>query len=348
MKKALMIIVAILILSVCLLPLAACNNTQSGEDVEITVLVPDGAPALSLAKLIKEQPDFATEFQALIGDSGNYKVNYQVVTGGATEVSAKMVSGEGDMAIIPTNLAAVLNNKIGAKIVTTDVQGLLYLVGKTEATSLNDLKGKVVYNIGQGATPDLTFKYILERAGIAYQESDVADASGEKVSLTYVSSGAELIPLLKQGKAEFGILGEPAVTKAVAATGATVKFDIQALWQEATGATTYGFPQASLIISKQLQDEKYADFISSFVDKIDENNVWLIDNASEAGAALASAGSLVISDTLTSAIVTRCNIKQISAADAKASVDTYLGVLYNFKAASVGGALPTDLYYNAK
>lgn len=345
MKKKIIVTIALALVMTLLVSVAlvGCENKDENTDnpstVTVNVVVPDGSPAIAIAKLVSENPTFA-----------GYDINYSIVEG-ATQISAAILNDTANIAIAPLNLGATMYNKgMGVKLVTTNVQGSLYMVGKnmpagaTTAEKLASLKGKVVYNIGQGATPDLTFKYILDHFGIAYTEGDTAAA--DVVTLNYVNTGSELIPLLKQGKAEYGIMGEPAVTKANANAGTSTVFDIQALWQESTGSATAGFPQAGVFVKDSLLASEHAAFIEWFVAKLKENDEWAPANAEKVSSALTSAGSTSLAG-LTSATINACNLKTVKAADAKTAVNTYLGALYAFNAATVGGKMPDDNFFYA-
>ena len=334
MKKKILTTIALALVMALLVTFAlvGCenkdDNTGDGttpETVTVNVVVPDGSPAIAIAKLVSENPTFA-----------GYDISYTIVEG-ATQISAAILNNTANIAIAPLNLGATMYNKgMGVKLVTTNVQGSLYMVGKNmpadapTAEKLASLKGKVVYNIGQGATPDLTFKYVLDHFGIGYVEGDTA-AEGV-VTLNYVNTGSELIPLLKQGKAEYGIMGEPAVTKANANAGTSTVFDIQALWQESTGSATAGFPQAGVFVKESLLTSEHAAFIEWFVTKLQENDEWAPANPDTVSSTLTSAGSTL--DT-------------VKAVDAKAAVNTYLKVLFDFNNATVGGKMPDDNFFYA-
>lgn len=348
MKKKFIIAIALTLIMALLVTVAlvGCENKDdnTGDDsasgtVTVNVVVPDGSPAIAIAKLVSEKPTFA-----------GYNISYSIVEG-ATQISAAILNDTANIAIAPLNLGATMYNKgMGVKLVTTNVQGSLYMVGKnmpagsTTAEKLASLKGKVVYNIGQGATPDLTFKYILDHFGIKYAEGDTATAG--VVTLNYVNTGSELIPLLKQGKAEYGIMGEPAVTKANANAGTSTVFDIQALWKESTGSATAGFPQAGVFVKESLLTSEHAAFIEWFIAKLQENDEWAPANAETVSSALTSAGSTSLAG-LTSATIAACNLDTVKAADAKAAVNTYLGALLAFNAATVGGKMPDDAFFYA-
>ena len=329
-RKTLAIILVVLIVALSVATFVACNK----EDNTVDVVIVDGAPALAVANLMREFKTYE-----------NYTINYKVV-GGADALSDAITNGEADIAIAPTNLGAkFFNSGVDIKLASTNIQGLLYMVGKTEVASLNELVGKVVYNIGRGQTPDLTFKYILQQKGIEYVDSETPVEG--KVALHYVSSGGELIPLLKAGKAQYGILGEPAVTKAKVAAGVQEIFNIQALWNEVTNTNT-NFPQASTFVLGDYNDAEHSELINAFIAKMEENVTFMNSSADNLALAIDAVKALY-EDTATANVninnIGRCNLKVVKAQDAKASVTAYLTVLHGFNAKTIGGSVPGEAFF---
>ena len=339
MKKKFLMTLAALVLIVCLsaIVLAGCDDKEKDEAIEINVIVPDGSPAIALAKMINDND--APE---------GYKINYRIVEG-ATNIGTSIAQGSADVAIAPTNLLSTIYNNTGSgKLVGTIVQGALYMVGKTAlpgdttAEKLASLKGKVVYNIGQGATPDLTFKYILEHFDIEY--ANTAEPASDQIGLQYVNSGSELIPLLKQGKAQFGVLGEPAVSNANSNAQTQTVLDIQELWKEVTESQNAGFPQAGLyVVNKYLSGEHWP-LIDWIKEKMVEAGSWAVGNPSLVSQIMVENGSASLNG-LTAEKIAGCNISWISATDSKKSMNQYLGALYLFDPKTIGGRLPDDGFY---
>ena len=329
-KKVLAVILVVLVVALSVVTFVGCN-----KDEVVNVVIVDGAPALAVANLMR---DFTTY--------KNQTISYEVVNG-ADALSAKIANGEADIAIAPTNLGAKFyNSGIDVKLASTNIQGVLYMVGKTQVANLNELVGKVVYNIGRGQTPDITFKYILQQNGIEFVDSETPVEG--KVALFYVSSGAELIPLLKQGKAQYGILGEPAVTKAKTVVPELYElFDIQALWNQANNSTD-NFPQASTFVFGEYNDTKYRDLIDTFIEKMEENVEFMNSNAENLTLAIDAVKALY-PETATANVninnIARCNIKVIRAQDAKASVTSYLTALHGFNDKIIGGNVPGEEFF---
>lgn len=329
MKKYLVMAFTAIIVVAMVFSFAACDKKGEGQ---IKIVVPDGAPALAIAQLLSERPIFE-----------NYEISYEIVPG-AAEVSAKLINGDADFAIAPTNIAANLYNKgTDIKLISANTFGNLYVVGTESITDLEQLKGEVLCNIGMGGTPDLSFKYILQQKGIPYRESETAEVG--TVSLRYVSSGAELIPLLKTGKIKFGILGEPAVTQALNnVDGSQRLFAIHELWAEVSDELAY--TQAVFIGNSAVvaDNPRLVEWLST---KLSDNTAWILSNPTAAQAALTAAGSTV-AITYTTEIIEACNVRFVKANDAKADIDAFLQAIAGFNPAFIGGKLPDDNFYYKK
>ncbi len=338
MKKHIFRVTIMLLAVVMMFCMAACNNSDGGttetETKEISVIVPDGTPALAIAQLMAENPTFE-----------GYNISYQLVSS-AADISTAMAAGEADIAIMPTNTAAILYNNVGSSIIATSVQGILYMVGNDTVEDLSELVGTVVYNIGQGGTPDTTFKAILDKAGIEWVESSTA-VDG-KIALSFVDNGSTLLGMLVAGTAEYGIMGEPVVSTAVS-KGLQVSFGVQDLWLEYELGESY--PQTSLVVSKAIveacdeEDSTMQAFLQWFVTQVSNNDAWVLENPTEAGTAVASYNSASITAAITAETIENCNIDTTLIKDAKSGVEAYLQALYNSNTSYVGGAMPGEDFY---
>lgn len=332
MKKSLVILLVLLSLfSIGCQP----ENITEGEILDIYVAVPDGAPALAIAKMIREDAQFE-----------GYNIHYNIITGGATEISAAVTSNQANILIAPTNLGAILYNRLkettDVKLIGNEFNSLLYLIGTEDnITELEQLKGQVVYIIGQGATPDLTFQYILNESDIAFEVTDIP--SSTSIGIQYVADASVLLPQLKQNLIKFAILGEPAVTKAINQMGCYELFSLNELWNNVTN-TEQGFPQASFFAIGDILASEHQPLINWFIDKTIENVTWVEDNPSLAQETLVLAGWVTPID-LDLSLIQRCNMEYIPAQIAKESINDYLNVLFSMNPVTVGGALPGDDFY---
>lgn len=322
MKKWLCVLVTVLLLGASVL--GGCGD--KGKKVQ--VYAPDGAPAIGLAKLI---------------DDGVRDTEFHVVT--PSDIGGYVLNGSADIAIMPTNAAALLYSK-GADVAMLGVTnfGSLYLVGTQDVQDLADLKGQVVYSIGKGNVPDLVFRYLLQQADIAYAFSDAAVA--DKVALAYVSEGTEFIAGLKANSMQYGVISEPAATQAgKAVSGAKKLLDIQAQYETATN-TDHGFPQAALVVKKSFY-EKNTAYVKNFVAAFKAGAKWAETSPADALTAIKNAGSTAV-PALNEAIAKGCNLGFTAAADCKQQLLDFYAALNGVKETGetpVGATLPDDAFF---
>lgn len=119
--KKLSILLLSIILAVGVLTGCANKNDQENtkeqpkaEAKTVTVASPDGLPTISIAKLIKEKPEIKP----------NYKVDYSVKAT-PDELSTTVMKGDADIAIVPSNMAAIAYNKTKDYNIAGTTEGLV-------------------------------------------------------------------------------------------------------------------------------------------------------------------------------------------------------------------------------
>lgn len=333
MKKILTLLLVFCVLASSVFFLIGCSEHPSTDS--ITIAIPDGGPSLGMAYLIKE-----------FAEINGTKVTYSIVDGAAGIKSAVM-SGEADIAIMPTNMAAILyNQNIPIKLVGTNSYGLLYMlstVATADAFTLDSLKGKILHTVGEGGTPEIVLKKILEAADLEYVDSPDAPVEG-KVGIKYHEEGSTIVGGLKQGKIQYAILGEPAVSTAIQKVGGTLTIvcDLQEEWATATG-TQASYPQTALVAKASLikSDPKLVNKVAKLtVDnaiELTKDAAPLIDCLREKGA--------TVPDAFGADGVARANIDPTFARTAKTDITNYFNILQAFKPQLIGGKLPNDDFY---
>ena len=303
--------------------ISACGKTS--QDREYLFVMPDGAPSLAAVSLMQNHSEI-----------GGVKVNYEIVP---AENIAGSFTAEGDIAIMPTNATAKLFNKgIDLKLLSVNVFGVLYMIGKAPISSLEDLKGEVVYNIGEGNTPDLLLKYFLTEAGIEYEKS--AEPIDGKVAFAYENDATAVIAKMSKGVAKYGVMGQPVVTNANKKLGTQIVLDFQAEWAKISGGNSY--PQASVVVKGELAKDKA--FCKALFNALCENKAYITQNPQEIKGILAKFNSALTFD-FTKEVVDACNIDCVSAIDARADIEGYFNAIKAFDSKFIGGNLPGDSYY---
>lgn len=303
--------VIVLVLAVCSLSFGACDKDKGGK---FTFCVPDGAPALAVAKFIKDKENFGEK----------YEFDYKVVAAG--NIGGIMQKGESDFIVMPVNAASKLykaNKGDAYKMAAVITHGNLYIMTKGE-TSAEELKGKVVGVIGQqGYVPDLTLKVILKKEGIEYEASE-KPVDG-KVALRNFKDASELMTMLKQGKLSVGLLPEPAATKLTKmAPDYTGRINVQTLYDSESGT----YPQAVFMVKSSIADNN-----PGLIEKIENAfkglNEWLRENTSAAvtavnGALAEGVVPSLVAENIDAGVIDGCNIFWQSAEKGKSAVQNYL------------------------
>lgn len=327
-----------LILVLCLifsLILVSCNNNVEEKDAkenetkveneikeskEINFVYPAGAPAITTLKFRKDNKKIM-----------DTKINYNMLKTTDLLVS-KLVSKEADIAIVPTNLASKLYNKgLDYKLVGSSVWGVLYLVSDENIDGINQLKGKDIYAIGKGLTPDILLRYTLKQNNIDPDKD---------VNITYLSGATELVPSYISGKAKIALMPEPMLSNVMAKKNTNIILDFQK--EFGNKKNQIGYPQVSIIARGDiLRNESFmAEFLKKYKESIDymkENKLEIKDLATEF--------NLGINENVVVKSLDRIPMDFYYAKDIKDSLNDYLTILYNFSKESIGGNLPKDDFY---
>ena len=151
------------------------------------------------------------------------------LSGAPDEVVAAVVSGNADIAAVPTNLAATLYNKTqgGVQLLALNTLGVLSILTSDESIqTVADLAGRTLYATGQGSTPEYVLNYILEANGLT-----------DKVNVEYKAEHAELATLAAAGEVDIAMLPEPNVTSVLMQNESfRIALDVTALFNEAAAA----------------------------------------------------------------------------------------------------------------
>ena len=286
--KKLLAVALIIILLVSLFSFTGCNDTTA-----VTIYVPDGAPALSVASLMN-----------LDTTIDGRPISVHIEANGAGVVGA-LTGGQADIAILPISKCVSLYNQgLDIRLLSVQTWGNLYLVGQNHV-DIQELKGKIVCCIGQNDVPGIMFRNILSYNAIEYVENSETPTE-DKVTINYYSDASHFIPLLKQKKVEFGVLGEPAASKVIGAPCVQV-LDFQSEWQKISGLTNKGFPQAGMVIKGELAKDEA--FVNALLTALKQNDTYITTNPEDATTLLKNNGSTVAGSTnFTAEIISRCGI----------------------------------------
>ncbi|MCF6465309.1 ABC transporter substrate-binding protein [Clostridium sp. Cult2] len=319
-KKLLCLLYLIIILSLT----TSCGTKEVKEPETIEFCFRDGIPALTVAKLMKDNPTMAE----------NITINYEIQKSPDLLVT-KILKEEADIAIVPSNLAAQAFNKdLPYKIVGTSTWGTIYLVSTEDINSFEELKGKEIYAFGKGLTPDLVLRYVLSENGINPDKD---------VEITYLNSAGEVGPAFISGKTNIALVAEPLATSIMMKKEDTkIIFNLNKEWSNITG-TDKGYPQASLIIKSDLI-ENNKEFVEKFIQVYEESIKWAKENPNIAGTYAEELELGVMKPVIVKGI-DRINIGSFPIEDSKKEYETYFEAIMDFAPDFIGGKLPDEEIY---
>ena len=135
----------------------------------VSIYMPDGAPALSMAKMMCANPTLSKS------------LDFHVVTANAinSTVTSSNEADNADLCVLPVNAAAkLLGSGTKYKLLGTVTHGNLFIIS-SDGTPLNAnniasrLDGQKVGVVNLSAVPGLTFKMILNKYNVPYTQGGV-------------------------------------------------------------------------------------------------------------------------------------------------------------------------------
>ena len=326
MKKGFLIglLIVILLLTGC----SAWENAyeQAGSS-SFKVVSIKGSSALSLIKAM--EPEIKPIVR--LGDTVQYTFEED-----EDVLYNRLLEGEFDIAIVPTEMAAKLyNDGSGYQLAAVNTGGYLYLLANDNTTTnFSNLLGKTVKVVGKGSTSDVVLRYLLLQNGID---------SSKDLTLDYTSSAEELEQEAMNGKVDLMVLSEPWVSELLSKNSSfNIYLDIQDEWSRVNGTVT-PLPQTCLIVKKEIVSQKtetWKLFLKDYMDSI----IWINSNQDKT-AELLDNHEVGIPKESAKKVISRSNLEYLDALSAKSAVDKYLNIFLELSPESIGGKLPgTDFY----
>lgn len=300
-KKAFVVLLAALLCLATVAALVACDDNKGNTKGGVRIVMPDGTPALSMAKLFSENKTIAGR-----------SADYQIVA--ADALMTEMGTGSADVLVMPTNagINGIVAKGFDYKLVSVNVLGSLYIVGPDAdgEITFDDLKGKKLGSIGKNNTPDWVFGKIVEGKGLTYSDYNV----------TFYNEAPMVKQAITKGEIDFALVGEPAATAFSAGQTGWERMNLQTYWKEVTGQDNY--PQASMFVKSSLCND--GEFMSALLAAVRSNAEWLVENKTEVTDYLKTYGS---TSSFPAASIERCAVTMLRAKDNAAMIKEYMSVI---------------------
>lgn len=337
MKK----ISAIITVFAMLLSFAACSNTAGTDPAPESSSVPEESVVSESDPVVSEPAPVGTDisFGVLKGptgigavylmgenENGNTVNSYDfTVAGAADELTGRLISGDLDIAALPTQAVANLSIKTQGEIQMLGVNtlGVLYVLEKGDSIStVGDLEGKTVLASGKGSTAETVLSYILEKNGV-------------NAEIYWASEHTEAATLALSGDYDIVMLPEPFVTSVTMKDSSfRVALDLTAEWEK-LGAGV--LPMGCIAVRRTFADEN-PEALRTFIREYGISVGFANENVDEAAKLCEKHG--IIAEAVAKSAIPRCNMVweyDETEQGYKATVMNFLGVVLETNPDSIEG-----------
>jgi len=247
-------------------------------------------------------------------------------------VTAALVSGDCDIAALPTNAASVLYNKTGGKVqvLALNTRGVLYLVtdGKEKIESIADLNGKTVYAPAQN--PSFIFAALCSKYGIELNID------------TGYAQPAELNTAVAAGQVSLAVLPEPMVTVACSQNpDLKVALDLTEEWDKVFEPGS--LVQGCVVVRRDFA-ETHPDAVAKFLEDYGASVSLLTEDVQAAAKAIEETGIFAKAAVAAKAIP-NCNICFVTGEEMQAELSAFLEIMFEKAPQSIGGKVPGNDFY---
>ena len=338
-KKTIAIIIVAILTLTCFV---ACGKKETEEEVGTTVPVEEGTTAEEVPEtvnvaVLKGPTGMQTAYLMHIVNSGEYEgsnaYSFDVETA-ADVVNSMLLSGEVDIAAIPSNAAATLYKKTEGKvkIIATNTLNVLTLMSSdSSVTSFEDLEGRTITASGEGTSAQYVLETILGENGLV---------DGENITIQYTAEHAESVTLAKSGDTDIVVLPEPFATQLLLADAG---FDYAIDFNSEISRLGLNIVMGVYAVRTDFL-EKYPSAVDEFLEDMLASHTFLTSAGDTAAEYVEEA------DIMTFAVAVKAipNIyfRFTTGQEAADLCDGMFEMLYERNPQSVGGEIPSDdIYY---
>ena len=259
------------------------------------------------------------------------------------ELRAMAIKGDVDFLALPTNTAAILNNKgVDIKLLNVSVWGILGMISReNNLQTLKDFKGKKIAVPFRADMPDIVFKQLLKREGLDPKKD---------FDLVYVSSPIDAMQMLILRRIDHSLLAEPAISIALRKTKSFPisivapdlyrSVDLQEEWARVFN-TNGDIPEAGMAVMGGMKDKHV---IKRFQEEYNKSLSWYKTHPKEAGELVVKTLDMLNKDGVTDSI-SHVRLKSVDAVDAKKDLEFFFNILKEEDPKSIGEKLPQDSFY---
>lgn len=304
--------------------LGGCAKAEPVKTLQVAAL--SGPTGMGMVQLMEEESK---------EENPHYNITlYQ----SPDEIVGKVVSGEIDVACVPSNMGAVLYNKTEGeiKLLGTNTLGVLYIVENgTGVIDIENLKDKTILASGKDSTPEFVLNHVLSANGIV---------PGEDVKVEFMGNHADIASKLMSEEGSVALLPEPFVTTVLSKNeNIRLAIDINEAWNN---INEMDLPMGIIIGSKKIIEDNPKE-IEAFLGKY-EASVKFVNEKAEEAAELVAKYEIVPSAAIAKIAIPKSNIVYRDGEASKESLAKFYEILAEGNMKAVGGKLPDETFYSIK
>lgn len=247
----------------------------------------------------------------------------------------EFVSGKGEFATVPANMAALLYRKLDkdVEVLNINTLGILYVIsGDEEVNSIADLAGKDIYMPGQGATPEYVLRALLSKNNV-------------EGNLNFVSEATEAVAHLQENPKNVAVLPEPFATATLMQnSNLQRKISLTEEWKKTFDGVE--LPTAVTIVRKSYAVE-HPETVKAFLEA-EKESIALVEKDIKKTAELVVKQGILEKEALAEKAIPNCNIHFIEGEEMQKALEQYYQILFDSNPKSVGGSLPSEDLYSLK
>lgn len=300
----------------------------STDATEVNVGMIMGPPSMGMGWMIHEN------------EEGNTYNDYNFEVGGVdyTALASKLNTGDYDIIHCPSNVGAILyNNKdLKEEVEVIDISnlGLLYILTTDDSIkSMDDLKGRTVYSIGEGGPPEYTFGYLLDQEGLS-----------DDVNFSFRSTPFEVLNLLQDEEHSIALLPQPFVEVAkLLVPDLKVPIDITEEWDNLKLESGAESVTTITIVRKKFLEE-HEQAVVEYLNLLKKSVAYSLSHVDEA-AEWTDTYETFLNPEVAADAIPYVNMCAITGQEMKEKLEGFLKIMYDYNPDAVGGSMPDDDFY---
>lgn len=300
----------------------------STDATEVNVGMIMGPPSMGMGWMIHEN------------EEGNTYNDYNFEVGGVdyTALASKLNTGDYDIIHCPSNVGAILyNNKdLKEEVEVIDISnlGLLYILTTDDSIkSMDDLKGRTVYSIGEGGPPEYTFGYLLDQEGLS-----------DDVNFSFRSTPFEVLNLLQDEENSIVLLPQPFVEVAkLLVPDLKVPIDITEEWDKLKLESGAESVTTITIVRKKFLEE-HEQAVVEYLNLLKKSVAYSLSHVDEA-AEWTDTYETFLNPEVAADAIPYVNMCAITGQEMKEKLEGFLKIMYDYNPDAVGGSMPDDDFY---